>query len=136
LKLSRNKIADVLIEYGSEYAPRAVPINLTKGEGRVKKESVVKRLFEEQPSDVLDNIIRAPQSSSSEPKKARVTSTSQLLDSHYAEVRAQTGGIFDFQYRVHDKWLCKVLKCNDNNPCWFTLESGPHYKLSGADTKL
>ena len=37
---------------------------------------------------------------------------------------------------VHDKWLCKVANCNENNPCWFTLESQPHFKLSGADTKL
>jgi hypothetical protein len=42
LKLSRNKITEVLIEYGSEYAPGAVPIDLTKGGTRVKKESVVK----------------------------------------------------------------------------------------------
>jgi hypothetical protein len=29
-----------------------------------------------------------------------------------------------------------VANCNENNPCWFTLESQPHFKLSGADTKL
>jgi hypothetical protein len=76
---------EVLIEYGSEYALGVAPVDLIKGGGtRVKKESMVKRPFEEQPSDVT----RAPQSSSSEPKKPRVTSTSQLLDSHKAEVRA------------------------------------------------
>ena len=25
---------------------------------------------------------------------------------------------------------------NENSPCWFTLPSQSHYKLSGADTKL
>ena len=25
---------------------------------------------------------------------------------------------------------------NENSPCWFTLPNQPHYKLSGADTKL
>jgi hypothetical protein len=80
---------------------------------------VVKRLFEEQPSDVIG----APQSSSSEPKKLRVTSTTRFMDSHNAEVRAQTGTIHDYQRKVHDRWLCKVANCNENNPCWFTLES-------------
>ena len=48
LKVSRNKITEVLIEYGFEYALGATPIDLTKGGGtRVKKESVVKRPFEE-----------------------------------------------------------------------------------------
>jgi hypothetical protein len=47
LKLSRNKMVDILIEYGSKYTSRAVPIDLIKGKGRVKKESIVKRLFEE-----------------------------------------------------------------------------------------
>jgi hypothetical protein len=93
LKVSRNKTAEVLIEYGSEYPPGGAPIDLTKGGGtKVKKESVVKRPFEEQPSDVTG----APPSSSNEPKKPRVTSTSQLLDSHKAEVRAQTGTIHDY----------------------------------------
>jgi hypothetical protein len=88
LKLSRNKITDVLIEYGCEYAPGAVPIDLTsKPGGRAKKESVVKRPFKEQPSDAFRDIPGAPQSSS-EPKKARITLTSQLLDSHHAEVQA------------------------------------------------
>ena len=48
LKVSRNKIAEVLIEYGFEYALGATLIDLTKGGGtRVKKELVVKRPFEE-----------------------------------------------------------------------------------------
>jgi hypothetical protein len=47
LKFSRNKLADVLIEYGYEYLLGAVPIDLTKGGTRVKKELVVKRPFEE-----------------------------------------------------------------------------------------
>jgi hypothetical protein len=29
-----------------------------------------------------------------------------------------------------------VANYNENNPCWFTLKSNPHFKLSGADTKL
>jgi hypothetical protein len=73
LKVSRNKIIEVLIEYRSKYAPRATLIDLIKGGGiRVKKELIVKRPFEEQPS----NVTRAPQSSSSELKKLKVTSTS------------------------------------------------------------
>ncbi len=47
MKFLRNKLADVLIEYGYEYPLGAVPINLTKGGTRVKKELVVKRPFEE-----------------------------------------------------------------------------------------
>ena len=72
LKVSRNKITEVLIEYGFEYAPGTAPIDLTKGGTKVKKESMVKRPFEEQSSDVTG----APQASFSEPKKPKVTSTS------------------------------------------------------------
>ena len=43
LKVSRNKIAEILIEYGSEYVLGVTPIDLIKGGGtRVKKESVIK----------------------------------------------------------------------------------------------
>jgi hypothetical protein len=93
-----------------------VPIDLTKGGTRVKKELVVKRPFKEQSSNVFGRIPGTPQSSSSEPKKARVTSTSQLLDSHHIEVQAQKGGIFDYQRRIHDKWLYNRPKYNENNP--------------------
>jgi hypothetical protein len=47
LKLSKNKMMDVLIKYKSEYTLKAVPIDLTKGGGKVKKELMVKRLFKE-----------------------------------------------------------------------------------------
>ena len=48
LKVSWNKIMEVLIEYGFKYALRVTLIDLIKGGGiRIKKESIVKRLFKE-----------------------------------------------------------------------------------------
>jgi hypothetical protein len=64
---------EVLIEYGFKYALGATLVDLIKGGGtRVKKESMVKRPFKEQPF----NVTRAPLSSFNELKKPRVTSTS------------------------------------------------------------
>jgi hypothetical protein len=48
LKVSWNKIVEVLIEYRSEYVLRATLVDLIKGGGtRVKKELIVKRPFKE-----------------------------------------------------------------------------------------
>jgi hypothetical protein len=116
LKLSSNKIAEVLIEYSCEYPPRqAVVIDLTKG-SKNKKELVIKRPFEEQASDLFAALPSTPSSSSNKTKKPKVTSTSLLLDSHHSQVQAQASTVFDYARRIHNKWTCQVLKCNENRP--------------------
>jgi hypothetical protein len=134
LKISHNKSAEILIEYGVEWPPGKAPIPETM-KVKVKKELVLKRPFDDQFLNI-DDLPDTPSTFFSESKKLRVTSTSQLLDSHHSQVRAQVGTIFDYQHRIHNKWLCKIPNCNENHPCWNTLESEPHNKLSGADTKL